>query len=289
MEVPPVGLAFWRWGGGSLILLLFVQPQLRQDWPIILRHWKILIALSFLGVATFNTLVYTGLQFTTAINAFLIQSTMPVVIVILSYLFFRDRLTALQSFGVLLSLGGAAAIITQGELAKLMALSLNPGDLLIFIAVFCYAGYSAFLRQRPAMHPLSFLAITFILGTLMLLPFYIWENVAGRVMSLDTITLLSVAYVAVFPSILAYLFYNRGVELVGANRAGLFIHLMPAFGSLMAVGLLGEMFYWYHGLGILLILAGIWLANRKKQQTQASSSSDSSPRPERTKSTEPAA
>ncbi|HMR67232.1 MAG TPA: DMT family transporter, partial [Anaerolineae bacterium] len=120
------------------------------------------------------------------------------------------------------------------------------------------------LRQRPAIHPLSFVAVTFIWGAVVLSPFYLWEHLSGRVMVFDTVTLLSVAYVAIFPSILAYLCFNRGVELVGANRAGLFIHLMPVFGSLMAIVFLGESLHWYHGVGIVLILSGIILATRRK-------------------------
>jgi drug/metabolite transporter (DMT)-like permease len=157
---------------------------------------------------------------------------------------------------------GVLTIVGQGRLEVLTSLSLNLGDLLVFIAVALYAAYSALLRRRPPVHPLSFIAATFIAGTVILLPFYLWENRAGRVMSIDGVTLLTVGYVAIFPSILAYLCYNRGVELAGANRAGLFVHLMPVFGSIMAILFLGERFGWFHGVGILLILGGILLATR---------------------------
>lgn len=265
LEVPPVGLAFWRWAGGSLIIFGFAWPHLKRDWPVILRHWRIILLLSIVGVATFNTLVYTGLQYTTAINALLMQSTMPVMIVAMTYLFFQEVITRRQALGVGLSLIGVLAIIAQGDPQVLLSLSLNGGDLLIVIAVASYAAYSALLRRRPVLHPLSFVSITFMLGALALLPFYAWENLAGRVMALNQVTLLAVAYVAIFPSILAYLCFNRGVELLGANRAGLFFHLMPVFGSLMAMLFLGERFRLYHALGIGLILTGIVLATRPQR------------------------
>lgn len=265
-EVPPVGLAFWRWTAGSILIIGFAWPHLKRDWPLILRHWKLMLLLAFLGVTLFNTLVYTGLQFTTAINALLMQSTMPVLIVLMSYLLFRETVTLLQIVGVLLSLAGVLAIVGQGDMAVLLGLSLNLGDLLIFIAVAGYAAYSALLRRRPPLHPLSLIAATFIAGSVALLPFYLWEHASGRTVSFDGVTLLTIAYVAVFPSILAYLCFNRGVELAGANRAGLFIHLMPVFGSIMAILFLGERFQWFHGFGILLILLGILLATRRRQK-----------------------
>jgi drug/metabolite transporter (DMT)-like permease len=263
-DVPPIGLAFWRWCGGSVLVLGFAWPYLKRDWKLIWRHWRMILLLSILGVASFNTLVYTGLQYTTAINALLMQSTMPVLIVLMSYLFFHETIRAIQAVGILLSLLGVLAIVGQGSLEVLTSLSLNLGDLLVFIAVALYAAYSTLLRLRPPLHPLSFITATFVAGTVILLPFYLWENGSGRVMSIDGVTLLTVGYVAIFPSILAYLCYNRGVELAGANRAGLFIHLMPVFGTIMAILFLGESFRWFHGLGILLILSGILLATRRK-------------------------
>ncbi len=267
MAVPPVGLAFWRWSGGTMIVLGFAWPHLKHDWPQIMRHLPILLVLSLLGVATFNTLVYTGLGFTTAISGLLMQSTMPIIIMALSYLLFREAITRRQALGVVLSLAGALTIIMRGDWAVLRTLALNIGDVLIFIAVVSYAGYSVLLRKRPALHPLSFLAVTFATGTVMLLPLYIWEHMAGLPMLLNRTTLLAVGYVAIFPSILSYLCYNRGVELVGANRAGLFIHLLPVFGSLMAMLFLGETFQYFHSVGIALILSGIFLATRSRPAT----------------------
>jgi drug/metabolite transporter (DMT)-like permease len=143
-------------------------------------------------------------------------------------------------------------------------LSFNPGDLLVLTAVTSYAAYSVLLRKRPPIHPLSFVAVTFALGTLMLLPLYLWETLAVRPIALNRVTLLAVAYVAVFPSIVSYLCYNRGVERIGANRAGLFLYLMPVCGSIMAVVFLGEAFYTFHWVGILLIAIGLYVNLRAR-------------------------
>lgn len=266
LDVPPIGLAFWRWTGASLIIIGFAWPHLRREWPLVIQHWKIILLLSFMGITVFNTLIYTGLQFTFAINALLMQSTMPVVIMLMSYVFFRDVINGWQGFGIVLSMAGVVTIIAQGQLAVLLGLSFNAGDVLVFIAVLCYATYSVFLRQRPTLHPLTFIAVSFIWGTLMLSPFYIWEHTSGRVMQFNLVTALAVGYVMIFPSILSYLCFNRGVDLAGSNRAGMFLHLMPAFGSLMAIVFLGERFQLYHLVGIALILSGIVLATQIGQK-----------------------
>lgn len=263
--VPPVGLAFWRWLGAFLLLLPLAWSPLQRDWPTLRQHWRAVLLLAVLGVAAFNTLVYIGLQHTVALNALLLQSTMPVLIVLMSFLLFRETVSRRQTLGIVVSLSGVFAIVSRGDPSRLAELAFNRGDLLIFTAVICYAAYSVLLRLRPKVHPLSFLAVTFALGALLLLPLYGWESLhLHRPMPLTVTALAAIGYVALFPSVLAYFCFNRGVELVGANRAGLFIHLMPVFGSLMAIVFLGERFQLFHGLGILLILTGIVLATRRR-------------------------
>ncbi len=260
LSVPPVGLAFWRWAGASLLLLPFALSQLRRDLGLVRRHLGLLLALALTGVAMFNTLLYTGLQTTTALNAFLIQSLMPVMIMLLSFFGFREKISLLQGVGVLLSLAGVVTVIARGDFAVLASLSARRGDLLIFIAVIGYAVYSVLLRRLPAgLHPLSFLLFTFVAGSLMLLPFYLYESFTVKAMSLNFPTLLTVAYVVIFPALVSYFCYNRGVELVGANRAGLFIHLIPVFGTVMAVLFLGEAFHRFHAVGFILVFSGIGL------------------------------
>lgn len=263
-EVPPIALAFWRWLGAFIVVLPFAWRPLKADWRVIRRHWRIIFALGAIGVASFNTLVYVGLHSTTAVNAVLLQSAIPVLIVLLAYLLFRETVRPIQAIGILLSLSGVVAIVGRGELAAIPALAVNRGDLLVFAAVVLWALYSVLLRKRPQLHPLSFLAATIAIAVVLLAPLYAWEHASGAVMSINRPTLLAVGYVALFPSVLAYLFFNRGVDLIGANRAGAFIHLMPLFGSVMAIAFLGETFRAYHALGIALILSGIMLAARRR-------------------------
>ena len=262
--VPPVGLAFWRWALGVLLVLPFAWRHLRQDAPTLAAHWKMVALLSLTGIAVFNTFLYIGLNTTTALNSVMIQSTMPVLIVLMSVALFRDRVSPLQALGVAVSLAGACTLIARGDPAVLLGLQLNTGDLWVFAAVLGYGAYTALLRRRPAVHPLSFVAVTFGGGMAMLLPFYLWETLTVRPMPLSLTALGSVAYVALFPSILAYLCFNRSVALVGANTAGLSIHLIPVFGSLLAILFLGEQPHLYHAVGIALIAAGILLATRKR-------------------------
>ncbi len=261
-EIPPVSLAFCRWAFGFLFVTGFALPHLKQDRPAIVAHWRIILVLSALGIAAFNTMLYIGLHSTTAINAALMQSAMPVIIVIMSFLFFRETVTPVQVLGIAVSLSGMIVIIAQGDLSLLAHLTFRRGDLWVLTAVVCYAAYSALLRLRPLIHPVSFLSVIFGIGTLMLVPFFLWEMASGQVLRFNRVTLLAVGYVAVFPSILSYLFFNRGVELIGANRAGLFIYLIPVFTAILAVLLLEERFRMFQAAGIVLIVIGIVLVTR---------------------------
>jgi len=258
--VPPVALAFWRWFGGFTAVIAFAAPHLRHDWRAILRHWPILCVLAATGIAAYNTFLYLGLATTTSINALLLQSTMPLVILVCSFALFGERPGIAQIAGVLLSLAGVLVIIGRGDLAMLGALRFDAGDLWVFAAVVSYALYSALLRRRPPIHALSFLAVTFFLGWALLIPFYLHELESGAAPRLDATTVSAVLYVAVLPSAVAYLCWNRGVELVGANRAGQFMHLLPVFGSVLAVLVLGEAFRPFHAAGAALIFCGIALA-----------------------------
>jgi drug/metabolite transporter (DMT)-like permease len=272
--VPPIALAFWRWTGALALVLPFAWPQLRHDLPILVRHWRGVVVLSAFGIAGFNTMIYLGLRSTTAINALLLQSAMPLLILAASFALFGERAGRGQLLGIAASLVGVAVIAGRGSLEALVALSLNAGDSWVLAAVVSYALYSALLRRRPPVHPLSFLAASFAVGTAMLLPLFLWEHLAVARVQPGFVAALSIAYVALFPSTLAYLFFNRGVELVGANRAGQFVHLMPVFGSVLAILVLGEQLYLFHVAGIALIALGIVLASlgRAPQASRASAS-----------------
>jgi drug/metabolite transporter (DMT)-like permease len=262
---PPVTLAFWRWLIALIVVLPFAWPQVRRDWPVLCRQWRLMLVLGAFGIGAYNTIIYLGLQTTTALNALLMQSAAPLVILLCSFVLFRERPSPRQIVAVLISLLGVAVIAGQGSLQALLRLSLNRGDAFILLGIAISAIYAALLRRRPAVHPLSFLAATFAIGTASLLPFYVWERTSGALMHPTPSALLAILFLGVFPAFIAYLFFNRGVELIGANRAGQFIHLIPVFGSLLAVVALGESFRAYHLAGIVLIAAGIVLATVRRQ------------------------
>ena len=259
-HVPPVTLALGRWGGAFLIAFGFALGSLRRDWPVLLRHWKLMLVLALTGIATYNTFSYIGLNGTTALNVLLLQSAMPLIIIVWAFLLFGERPSLRQAGGVMLSLAGVLAIAAHGSLTDLAHLALNRGDLWIIGAMVIYGPYSVLVRRRPAVHPLSFLVTAMGIGTLMILPFAVAELAGGARIEASATAWIGIAYTAVFPSFLAYLFFNRGVELAGSALAGQSMHLMPVFGSVLAVLFLGEAFRLYHAAGIALIAAGILLA-----------------------------
>ena len=262
-HVPPITLSFIRWSGAFLILLPFAARHLARDWPTIRNHVGRMVLLAFTGFSVYNTLAYYGLQYTTAINGLLLQSIAPLFVALWSFVLFRDRLTLRQAAGICVSLSGVVVIVCHGSLDILFGIAFNRGDLVFVVALLIYAYYAAMLRTRPPMHPLSFLAFGIGGGAVLLVPAMILEIAAGRTMVLDAESVFSFAFVCIFPSLLGYLFLNRGIELIGANRAAPFIHLVPVFGSIMAILLLGERFELYHAIGYALVFAGITIATRK--------------------------
>jgi drug/metabolite transporter (DMT)-like permease len=261
--VPPITASVLRWSGAFLILLPFAAPHLVRDWRLIRKHGGLLALLALTGFSAYNTIAYYGLHFTTAINGLLLQSITPLFVALWSFVLFRDRLSLRQAAGILVSLTGVLVIICQGNLAILFAIAFNRGDLLFVIALLIYASYVATLRLRPPIHPLSFLAIGMALGALLLLPGMALEIAYGQPIVLNYLSGFSLLYLCIFPSILGYLGLNRGIELIGANRAAPFIHLVPIFGSVLAITLLGEQLRLFHAGGYLLVFAGITLATRR--------------------------
>ena len=257
----PFTLSFWRWAVALVILLPFVWNSLREQGPLLRRHGPILWLLAVLGVVNFNTFVYIGLQSTTATNAVIMLSVTPVLIVALSFLLLRQTVSGWQALGILVSLAGVLVIVAKGELHSLLAWRVNVGDLWVLAAVLSWALYSVCLRWRPAgLKPLNFQAATMILGIIILTPLYVWDLMHGKIISINTATVVSIGYLALLPSIVAYIFWNRAVAELGANRAGQFLHLMPAFGAVLSMIFLGERLYAFHAAGIALIAVGIYLA-----------------------------
>lgn len=262
--VPPVALAFWRWSIALALVLPFALPHLRAQWRLLAAAWRPVLVLGLLGVGGYNTFAYLALQYTTATNATLLNSFIPVATIALAFVLLGKRLSHPEAAGVLISLAGVMTIVSHGEIATLLHLRLNTGDLWMLVAVATWGLYTVGLQWRPpGVHPMLMLAAFTVVGLAALAPAYAWEISEGRTIALTGGSLIGILYTGIFPGFLGYVFYNAGVAAVGPNRGALFIHLMPVFGTLLAAIFLGERPHWYHLVGIALVFAGIGLTTRK--------------------------
>ncbi|MEE9336390.1 MAG: DMT family transporter [Granulosicoccaceae bacterium] len=256
----PFTFSVFRWLCAAIILFPFAAKHLLNDRAIVRANIRVLLALGAVGMAGFNMLFYLALRYTTAVNVSIIQAVMPVFIIAANFLVFRQRVVALQSLGLILSILGVMIISTSGNPLTFVTGGLNRGDLIMLIASAFYAAYTFGLRWRPDIHWLSFmwmLALGAILGSL---PFALWEmaTTGFGVPSINGWWML--AYVMLFPTVLGQLAYAKGVSILGSNRASLFINLVPIFGSLLAVLVLREAFRWHHAAGLVMVVSGIMLA-----------------------------
>ena len=262
-HVPPVTLSCIRWIGAFLMLLPFAKPHLERDWPALRARLPLMVTLSATGFAFNNALSYWALQYTQALNALLIQSSGPLFVALWSLTLFGVRLTWAQLAGIAISLLGVLTIILRGDLAALASIQFNKGDVMFAGAVLSFGLYSALMPRRPKTHQLSLIAFTMGCGALLLLPLSVFEYSTGATLKFDALTAATLIYVVIFPSTLAYLFFNRGIALIGPNRAAPFLHLVPVFGSAMAILLLGEQPRLFHLIGYVLVLAGVVIASRQ--------------------------
>lgn len=259
-QVPPFTLNFWRWAGSLLLILPVSWLSLREQWPLMLRHWRWVLPMGAIASAIFQSMVYLGLQSTTALNGALIIALVPVVVVIIAALILGDRIGSRQGLGILVSLAGAVVVIVRGELSVLRTLSFNPGDLWILAAVPIWGLYTVLLKRWPAgLHRMSFLAAMALIGTVLQFPLYAWEWATGRHMLVTPESIAAIAYTALFASFLAFVFYNRAMERTTPAVAGLFHHLHPAFTATLGIAFLGERMGWYHALGVACIVLGLYL------------------------------
>lgn len=261
--IPPAGLAFWRWAIALLVLAPFAVGPLRRDWPIIRRHWLMFVVMGLMSVGAFSTLLYTGLTQTTATNALLLNSTVPVLIVVVGWLATGERVTPMQAAGIAVSLLGVATVVFKGRWDGVRSLEFGVGDLWVLLAVIVWAAYTVLLRRRPAAIDMrAFLAVTITSGVAATLPLYLLETASGAATTFTLASVSGILYMGIFPSLLSHAFWNQAVAEVGANRSGLFVHLTPVFGTLLAIVFLGETLHVYHVLGMALILAGIVTTTR---------------------------
>jgi drug/metabolite transporter (DMT)-like permease len=262
-HIPPVTLSFLRWSLAFLIILPFAWKHLVRDWGAIGSHLGIMIVLSITGIGGFNTLQYWSLEHTEALNTLLLQSAGPLFVAVWSLILLGVRLTLAQACGIVLSLTGVLVILLHGDLTTLKNIEFNKGDIIFTVALAIFGLYSVLSLKRPQISGLSFVGFTFGCGAACLVPLLIRELLTRPVMQIDGTNLLTLFYVAVFPSTLAYLCFNRGVQLIGANRAAPFFHLVPVFGSAMAMVFLGERPQLFHIIGFALVLTGVFVASRK--------------------------
>ena len=262
-HIAPVTLSFLRWSFAFLIILPFAWKHLVRDWAAIRSRLGIMILLSITGIGAFNTLQYWALEHTQALNTLLLQSAGPLVVAVWSLVLLGVRLTLAQAAGVMLSMAGVLVILLHGDLTTLSKIDFNIGDLIFIVALAIFGIYSVLSLKRPDIHGLSFVAFTFGAGAACLIPLFIWELFARPPMQIDTTNLLTLFYVALFPSTIAYLCFNRGVQLIGANRAAPFFHVVPVFGTIMSIVFLGEHPQAFHFIGFALVLTGVFVASRK--------------------------
>lgn len=261
-HVPAITLACIRWIGALALLLPLALPYLRADWPTLRGRLPLVAVLALTGFAANTALAYEGLKYTQALNALLIQSAGPLCVALWTLVLFGLRLTVAQLLGIVVSMTGVLIIILRGDLAALTSIEVNKGDAMLFAALLVFGIYSALMLRRPLVHPMSLISATMAGGALMTAPAAIFEMRNGSPLLLDGVTLLTLAYAAIFPSALAYLFFNRGIALIGPNRAAPFLHLMPVFGSAMAIAFLGEQPQVFHLVGYALVLSGVTVAAR---------------------------
>lgn len=260
-EVPPVGVSMLRWLLPLVFLWPLARPHMTRDWPLMRKHWGVMLWLSITGGALFSALQYIGLQYTSALNVSVFNSLVPVLIVAVGALLFRDRIGGLQLAGIATSSMGVLVIIARGRIDTFQQLAFNWGDLIIVLNMLIFAIYAAYLRLRPQINGWSFMFALAAISVVTTLPFAIWEALAGVTFKATWLTFGAVAYVSIFPSVIAFAAWNRGVELIGANRSGPFLHLVPIYTAVVGTAILGESLAVFHVIGFGLILTGVWLAS----------------------------
>ncbi len=263
-SVPPIALSFWRWLLASLIILPFAWSHLKKDWPAIKPRLGYFFLMGLLGGASFNALTYLALHTTTATNALVLNAANALFIVLANYAIHKLKPTKNQLLAIAIAIIGMLFIVTRGQFEQLSALRFQIGDLLVIASMIGWALYTAFLLNRPQTHALSFASLTFIASAIILLPIMMFEHSLGYTIAFDQKTLLAILYAAIFPGVLAYIFYNKGVSIIGGNRAGIVIYLMPFFGSILGFLFLNETPHSYHFIGFALIIGGVMLSAYKK-------------------------
>jgi drug/metabolite transporter (DMT)-like permease len=268
LEIRPMTLSFYRWFLAFIFILPFAVPHIKKDITLIRQNLGFLFFLSIPSVAAYNSILYLGAQYTSAINIALVVTTMPVMTIVFSWIMNGKKPFALQTLGIIISIFGVLIIICKGSWQILANLSFNPGDLLIVLSIASWSFYSVLLKKNQIdMSPISLLTVLIFFGVLSILPFYLWEFNVFRGFELKSSTILILLYLGIFPSILAYLCWNFGVKTAGASIASVFMYLLPVFTSVIAWLFLKETLFIFHLIGGLLILCGLIMSSFKQQQS----------------------
>ena len=261
-QIGPMTLTCLRWAVALVPILISARPALRRDWPVLRAHWRYVAAMGTVGYTAFVALFYLAAHRTSALNLSIIQGAIPALVLIGARMFLGAKFTALQALGALTTMAGVAAIASQGDLRRLAALAFNDGDVMMLVAAALYAGYTIGLRERPRVSGLSLLAGMALAAFVTSVPLMIWEVAAGGFIWPTAVGLAALVYVALGPAFVAQIFFMRGVELIGPGRTGVFVNLVPVFGAIMAVVILGEPFAAYHVVALMLVVGGIAIAQR---------------------------
>ena len=262
-NIPPVSLAFWRWVIAVIVLMPFALKHLILDWPAIKSNIKYLTITSILGVSLFNTLIYISSHTTTAINMSLIAITFPIFIIILSRIFYKEAITLNKGVGILLVITGVVTLITKGDLSILINISFSRGDLWMLLAAIAFATYSILVKQKPVqIGAWSFQMSTFIIGLLLLAPFYILEAQTSdfQIQLINGNTLYSILYIGIFASLVSYLLWSKAIGILGPTKSSMIYYTLPIFSGLSAYLFLGEAIEMLHLLSMILITSGVLLA-----------------------------
>ena len=260
-DVPPFTLGFFRWAGAAIILMPFALRGLRDDWDALAQGWRVVSVCGFLMPIIGASLAYVALGSTMAINATVVQISLPVLTILIAAVALHERITVPIALGCGIASLGVLSIIIRGDPAILVGLKFNRGDLLILLAQLGLAGYSVLIKFAPRVNPLSMVLALCIFGTIYHLPFLAWELADGQFVQPGWTGFGGLAFVAVFPSIVAIFLWNYGIERLGPSRSGMYMFLMPVFGAALALMFLNEALAWYHVLGTLFIVSGVTLSS----------------------------
>ena len=263
-EIPPFTLNFYRWTFAWLILAPFTLNEIFQKKNYILENIKILIILGITSITVFNSIVYFSLNFTQVISGVLMISTIPVMIIFFCWILKIEKTNFYQILGVIFSLLGVVVIVTKADLGKLLSLNFNKGDLWMVVAMFSWAMYSALLRKKKfELSQISLLQVIISAGLILLLPAYLIEMALGHKVNINLPFILTLSYVVLFPGLASFIFWIKGIALIGSNRSGIFLHLMPIFSTILAILIFKEKFMTFHLTGTIFIITGIVLSTKR--------------------------